>query len=393
MTMRMAPEFRLFCLALRHPQQPEDAAALRRAIAAVPEWTCIIGGARRHNLAPLVLAGLQACGAVEVPDRVWTALRRQTATAAMRDLAQTAELERLTRAFTDAGIRMLAFKGVTLSAQLYGDAFPRGARDIDLLVDPDRYDQAGAVLAAAGYRPLPTQSPRQSAAYRRAIKDVAYVHKVTGGVIELHDRLTDNPNLLPLDFATLWSERAEVRVGDAAVPTIARHRLPLYLTVHGAIHGWMRLQWLADLAAALCDPGAVDQTLAAADDAGLGAAMRHPLILAHDWLGLTVGEAVLTQARASARVRYLDRILAHFYADAAWHQTPSRALWRGVARNSVWLRLYRFSLKTDFRYWTSEAKREWSAPADWDAVPLPETLFFLYPIIRPVGWLVRWWRR
>ena len=393
MTLRPAPEFGLFCLALRDPQRPQDAEALRRAIGAAPDWKAVIAGARRHRVAARILAGLLACGSAEIPDSVIAALRRQAANAARRDLAQRAELGRLARAFADAGIRILALKGTALSAQLHGNAFPRGALDIDLLVDPVQFAQAHGVFAAAGYRSRHSvRSPRQTAAYHQAIKEVEYIHTVTGGMVELHDRLTDNPTLLPCDFATLWSELAEVRVGNATVPTLAFHRLALYLTVHGAHHSWERLQWLIDLAAALRDLGAIEQALAMADAAGLGSAMRHALILAHDWLGLAIAEPELAQALENSRVKQLDRILAHLYAGAAWHQLPPRASWRGIARHSVWRRLYVFSLKRDFRYWTSQAKREWMTPADWDVVRLPDRLFFLYPVIRPVGWLVRRWR-
>jgi hypothetical protein len=37
----LAPEFRLFCLALRRPQRPENAEALRRAVEATPDWEAI----------------------------------------------------------------------------------------------------------------------------------------------------------------------------------------------------------------------------------------------------------------------------------------------------------------------------------------------------------------
>jgi hypothetical protein len=393
MTLRPAPEFGLFCLALRDPQRPQDAEALRRAIGTAPDWKAVIAGARRHRVAARILAGLLACGSAEIPDSVIAALRRQAANAARRDLAQRAELGRLARAFADARLPVLAFKGVVLAAELHGQAFARGARDIDLLVDPDRFGQAHAVLAALGYRSLQAaQSPRQTVAYRQAIKEVEYVHDGTGAMVELHDRLTDNPTLLPSDFATLWSARAQVCVGNAAIPTLARQRLALYLTVHGAGHCWERLLWLVDLAAALRDPGAIEQALALADAAGLGTAMRHALVLAHDWLGLAVAERELAQARASPGVRRLDRILASHYAGAAWHQRPPPASWRGVARYSFWQRLYRVALRTDFHYWTSEAKREWLSPGDWDVVRLPDRLFFLYPVIRPVGWLIRRWR-
>ena len=72
MTMRLVPEFLLFCLALRHPQLPEDAEALRRAIMADLDWNCIIAGARHHRLASHVLAGLASVRHRLIPDRVIT---------------------------------------------------------------------------------------------------------------------------------------------------------------------------------------------------------------------------------------------------------------------------------------------------------------------------------
>jgi hypothetical protein len=68
MNMRPVPEFHLFCLALRHPQRPEDAEALRCAIVSAPDWVGVIAGAQRRRVGARVLAGLQTCGSAEVPD-------------------------------------------------------------------------------------------------------------------------------------------------------------------------------------------------------------------------------------------------------------------------------------------------------------------------------------
>src|SRR5262245_22682278 len=152
--MERAPDFRLFCLALRCPLAPDDAAPLRDAIAAGPDWATILAGALRHRVAPLLLAGLQACGSPHVPDHVLAELRRLTVAAAQRSLAQAAEAGRLARVCADAGVRVLALKGVVLSAQLHADPHRRIARDIDLLADPERLAAAEAALAAAGYRYL-----------------------------------------------------------------------------------------------------------------------------------------------------------------------------------------------------------------------------------------------
>jgi hypothetical protein len=391
--MDPAPDFRLFCLALRRPLSADDATALRDAIAQVPDWNAIVAGARRHRVALFLLEGLQACGSPLVPDHTLADLRRMTVAAARRSLAQAAEAARLARAFADAGVRVLFLKGVVLSAQLHGDAIPRDARDIDLLADPDRFAAAEAALTAAGYRHIAqANTPRQDAAYRQALKDLQFVHATTGAQVELHHRLADNPHLLAIEFDALWDGREEARVGDTAVATLGRAQLALYLMVHGAGHAWERLIWLTDLVAALRASGAVEDALASAEAAGLGAAMQHAVLLAHDWLGVPVAAQHLARARAGGKVARLDRILAHLYAGAAWHEMPAPGSWRRFVRASIWQRLYRLSLKREARYVASQLAREWFTPADWDTVRLPDRLFVLYPIVRPLGWLARRWR-
>jgi hypothetical protein len=253
----------------------------------VPDWNAIVAGARRHRVALFLLEGLQACGSPLVPDHTLADLRRR--------LAQAAEAARLAGAFADAGVRVLFLKGV---------AIPRDARDIDLLADPDRFAAAEAALTAAGYRHIAqANTPRQDAAYRQALKDLHFVHATTGAQVELHDRLADNPHLLAIEFDALWDGREEARVGDTAVATLGRGLLALYLMVHGAGHPWKRLIWLTDLAAALRASGAIEDALASAEAAGLGVAMQHGVLLAHDWLGTPVGEPHLARARTGCAAR------------------------------------------------------------------------------------------
>jgi hypothetical protein len=337
-----------------------------------------------------LLEGLQACGSAHVPAHVLAELRRLTVAAARRSLDQVAEAARLARAFADAGVRVLALKGVALSAQLHGEAVPREARDIDLLADTKHFAVAEGILAGAGYRLITDpDTPRKRAAYRRVLKDLEYVHSANGRLVELHHRLVDNPHLLATDFDALWRGREEVRLGDAMVATLGRERLALYLVVHGAAHAWERLAWLVDLAAALRAPGAVGAALQAAQAAGLKEPMSHAVMLAHDWLGLPVEASDLVWMRTNARVARLNRFLAHLYAGAAWCETPAHGSWAKFARASIWQRLYRLSLKPDLRYVATQLAREWFTPADWDTVRLPDRLFFLYPVLRPLGWLAR----
>lgn len=392
--MKQGAAFDLFCLAVRGGRSHPDAEALRRVRATTPDWNFFTRGAQRHLLSPVLLAGLQADGAPPAPREVIAELHRNAAAAARRSLAQVAEVERLARAFAVADVRMLVLKGVALSIQLYGDPTRRGARDIDILIDPAQMMQADTILVTMGYEsPFDTLSPRESESYRRWIKEVQYVHPLSGVCLELHHRPSDNPVLLDWDFATLWREREELCVGNSSIATLPRQHLALYLCAHGAGHCWERLRWLLDLAELLQEPGSVDTAIAAADAEGLGSAMLHALMLAHDWFGLAVDGPHLARARADKQVQRLDRILAHLYAGAAWSEMPHRGSWGGALRHSLWARLYRLSIKSDWRYRRRQVMREWFTPADWRTLRLPDALFWMYPLVRPIGWVVRRWQR
>lgn len=388
--MRMSAEFQIFCLALRRPRNSDVIGELRRMLAAELEWNDILNGARRHRVASLLLSSLQGTGSQHIPLSVISELRDQALSAAKASLAHMAELGRLTPIFARAGVRVLGLKGVVLSAQLYGNPAHRNPRDIDLLVAPDEFAGAEAVLLGAGFlRSLPALSPRQTAAYRRWIKDVGYINPVNGIHVELHHRLSDNPALLPCDFDTLWRERQEIEIAGATVAGLPRDKLALYLCAHGAGHCWEELRWLVDFVAALPEQNSSTAAVQMAETVGLGAAMLHALSLAHDWLGLCVDEQELARARANLRVARLNRTLAHFYAADAWYQSPERGSPAGLLRYSLWLRLYTYQIKTGWNYWRHQARREFVTPADWDVLHLPDSFFWSYPLVRPVGWLMR----
>lgn len=356
-------------------------------------WTSFVSGVRRHRVAALVLEGLQNAK-IGVPEPAIAELRRHADRAARRALAQGALVARLLALFSNAGIRVLTLKGIVLSAQLYGDPARRSAADIDLLIDPAQFERARALLVEAGYRPKGQVdlSPRQRAAYRYWLKDAVFIDAVSGIPVELHHRLADNPELLRTDFDALWREREEVTVWGAKAATLPRSYLPLYLCAHGAVHAWDRLRWLVDLADALGETD-TEATLAAAQAAGLGVVLLHAIKLAHDWLGMPVAPEILAELRRNPAVARLDRTHARLYAGEAWRQPPRSDLPAMLRRETYLQMRYRLSLKSDRRYRLRQVSRELVSPADWGTVALPDRLFFLYPLVRPIGWLIRRLRR
>jgi hypothetical protein len=111
--------------------------------------------------------------------------------------------------------------------------------------------------------------------------------------------------------------------------------------------------------------------------------------LARNWLGLSVSDNILTAAAANPQVTRLDSILAHFFAGSGRGLRSSSNPWERARHFSLWLWLYSLSLKSDWRYRAHELAAAWICPADWQIIHLPDALFWLYPLLRPVGWVRR----
>jgi hypothetical protein len=276
-------------------------------------------------------------------------------------LAQVNEIARIARSFEKAGIPVLVLKGAVLSEQLYANPVLRSARDIDLLVAPEQFVAADELLIAEGYRHTGRDySRREFEAYRRRIKDLDYINESARVRLELHHGLTDNQNLLEGDFQLLRRTGERVVIVEAPVLTLPRQMLPVYLCVHGALHGWHRLIALADFAASLPGPAAAEAAFEQAENYGLGPLMLHTLALAHVWLGTPVPKDLLRDAGSTRQGRALNRVLAALFSGTFLRATPrTRA---GRWRNIWLLRACTYLAKLDFRYWRTSWRAIWSRP-------------------------------
>jgi hypothetical protein len=314
---------------------------LRAAAAVAIDWNVVERVAWEHRIVTQVFAALRSAGITVIPDTLLSGLRRASLDNAQSALRQCAEIKRLLAATDAAGVRVLVFKGVVLAMQLFGAVDQRGARDIDLLVAPEDQKRTDAILQAMGYRP--TSNARYA-------KEVEYVHHSHGTCIELHNRLTDNCALLDWDFESLWNERQTVTIGDMVVPVMSRSRLPIYLCVHGASHGWLRLRWLADLAAVLPDDQSdLSRLVALAKAHGIGDIMLQAISLIRmSFAPADAGNPL--RDGVAPDVSRLDYCLSRFLANNSVAGEPRPKSWLLRQKQLIWFRLYRFGAKASWRY-------------------------------------------
>lgn len=383
------PELRLAVACARWPLDDEDRQEIRRLAAAELDWGRFLAWVARHGVAPLVRHNLRGSAPPSVPDAVLGQLHDWTMANARRALLQIAEAARITRLLGDAGIRSMMLKGPVLSLLAYGDATLRASRDIDLLVDPDKVRAADQLIGQSGYRRFDPDfelTPRQHQVFQRVRCQFAYYSEKIAVVQELHWRLSSNPTLLPLEAQTLWSRPGHVHLQGIDFVTLPDEELFLYLCVHGGVHVWFRLKWLADIAALLrrMPPGALDGAAQRSDSLGVARPFHQALLLAHSLLGAPVPVHILTRAA-------LDKAALRS-ANAArralcWKGSPSEPA--ETRWFNTWVGLQAYRLRPELAYRWAEWQDQLCSPEDWARMPLPEWLFFLYAPLRPFSWAVR----
>lgn len=258
--------------------------------------------ADRHNVLPAVAANLRKLLAAGRADGLIAMDNGTPASAAIGSfladaaprLAQHAavamylrrQASLLLQAMRERGVPATILRGVNFADRLYPQPTLRPFVDIDLLVEPQRWQDAVDVMTDQGYQPHdpPMKYPDGygEQAWRRS-DDV-------GCVVELHSNVVNSPTIRRALSLSLSDLRFE---GEALTPA----SMLLAATVHAAAsHVFEKLQHLCDiaqLARGVAGPIDVDWLVPAARKAGATLSLAMGLDLAARTLGCAEAEALL----------------------------------------------------------------------------------------------------
>ena len=191
----------------------------------------------------------------------------------------------------------------------YGDLGIRYGRDLDLLVGAQSLPVAAALIERAGYRRHEPPESFNEANLRIWVlrcKELRYVHKDSGYEIELHARLFDNPHLMDAT-SVMGSLRLSKSKEPFSLCTLGEEDLFSYLCVHGAVHCWFRLKWLADIGALLAQQpdGGAERLYRAADMRGVGLCAAQAILLCRELFGPTLSDKLLAKLSNGASLQFL----------------------------------------------------------------------------------------
>jgi hypothetical protein len=377
-----SPEFDLVLACLRWPQEPADGERIRLLARQPIRWSQLLQIVDRHKVAPLFLRNLETFATGYMPDEPAAALRTSTVENAHTCIRRSGQLGTLNRLFRAQQIDFRIFKGIPLAVTAFQDSTLRDAGDIDLLVAEKDVFAAGEILRAEGYvrfEPQARLTPRRLRSYIAHQKDFSYGHPA-GVVIDLHWRFFRNPwlpaNALLEEVGEDWLD-----LGSERIPTLPAPRLLLYLCVHGALDGWLRLKWLADIGALLRTLTAeqLASTVAAASEQQALPQFSAAILLCQDLLGsypMPAGCLDRNDTEVARIMRFSKRCMTSNQYRPVRERIPS----------TQWF-LNEFRLHTAPRYRMDLLERSLFRPRVWQKFNLSDTLFPLYALLSPFEWL------
>ena len=362
-------------LGLFHRQGPAwetDAAAL----AQVADWSAVAALAQRHQASCLLLKGLRTQGALLAASGIESPLKKRRDRAMQRGLQQLGGLRRALDCLAAHDIPCLVLKGLPLSQRLYGHPLLRDAVDIDLLVSPESFHAAERQLLDNGWRKVAKfrETPVRNRWHTRFVADSHYIGP--GGNLELHHRFFDNPHYFNAKFERLSARAASVTIGNASFPTMHEDDDLLYLMCHGAKHLWTNLKWLCDLAVIFANmpPPRLERVAVRCREAKLEPILISTLKLCRDALGAPLQAPNSLPFNSKRSAFPIDEL------KYTWSTQRRRTRFRRQLTKVLLLR-------PNLRSLLHGASTILTTPRDWRRFDLPDPLFPLYVLLRPLLWL------
>jgi hypothetical protein len=274
------------------------------------------------------------------------------------------------------GIQAIPFKGPTLALRAYGDVALRQFGDLDILVHKGDVFKVKELLAGEGFKPTPELTRTQEAAMLRF--DCAYNFGNEKNVLfDVHWNFAAPYFSFEFDVERLWERLEPITISGHQLSGLSPEDLLLALCLHGSTHFWERLGWIGDVAGLIERRRDIDWQLVLnnATRQGSRRILSLGLSLASELLEAPVPLEVLRTVQKDPVVRLLaEQVQQRLFAqDLPVSGILDGALLQLRMRERKWDKL-RSSLRL------AATPRVY----DWMFLPLPDRLFFLYYLLRPL---------
>lgn len=347
-------------------------------------WAFLLKIARRHHVISLLHRSLDPSHAGCIPGDILNQLRQTSYRVALYNTLLTHELLDLLTCLEKNHIPAIPYKGPVLAASVYQDLGLRQFSDLDLLVKPEDFHQAQAVLRTQGY------CLQGSLGWEAHFK-----HGCQQLIVDLHQRTTPIFFAFELSFEHLWSHLETLTLADSKVPQLQPEHLLLILCVNlvkDCCHWKLRLVQMCDVAQLLRVYPQLNWSLvlSLAKDLGCQRLLFLALCLVQDLLDVNYPVQIQKNLLAEATVRSLA---AQVHTKLWEDPNPASAEHTRFAERGFWTFLWSYNhgfyLRVRERWqdkityclqwlWACLNVAVTPNQADWDLISLPKALHILY---------------
>jgi len=370
------PEVDLLLCCARTNLSPEIVEQIRGLLHPKMDWTYLLRMAAGHGLTPLLYFNLKNNFPDLVPAPIFDQLHVQFLANARRNVFLAEELLKILARFETHAIPAIPYKGPVLAVSLYGDLTLRTFGDLDIIVRKSDVGRAKALLLSQGYRPDLSLTRDQEIAFLHSDLEGWFVRQE--GMVRVEVQWGERKDFpLAPDFEPFWKRLGKYSFQGRMVLAFSPEDLLLLLCLHGAEHCWERLNWVCDLTEFVRVHQGTDWRglIGRAEVLGCRRVLFLGLFLAYDLLAASLPEEIVKAIGADSSVRSLAvRVQEWLFRH---EDGPAADLQRSLFNLKLTERLrdrIRYCLRSAFH----------PGVVDWQALPLPRSLFFLYYVIHPL---------
>jgi len=351
------------------------------------DWNQLIEISKRHGVLPLLYLAVHDNRSEEIPHEVLQSLADNFHKTAMYNISMTRELLRILDLFKAHGISSLPFKGPIIASCIWGDLSMRQFSDLDILVSLNDVTRAEELLRGEGYRSDHQLNERQQAVILESKYHTHFRNPQSGFNVEIHWRLSGSVMPSQVDLDGLWSRAITVSFFGRNVLTMSKEDLLLVLCEHGARHNWDRLAWICDLALLMKSKDMNwPSILKWSQDTGSKRSLLLGILLAGEILCVPLPDGLSARIRDDPELPYLAaQVIKGLFPEGNSQEPSLVSVQDTIGRRLFYLRA------TDQLAWKGECYLRTAFHPngdDFDVISLPNKLFCLYYLVRPIRLLM-----
>jgi len=331
----------------------------------------------KHGVLPVVYQNLKALSSQnKILEQLTDELKPYYLRIAKRNIFMSAELLKIMKLFEAHRIQALSFKGPLLALDAYGDITLRQYGDLDILVKYCDLPLILELMQAEGYICDVHIPSKHREELFKMLTVIGFDNPSNGLRIEIHWELLSRNYAISWDTESLWKKKKNIPINHVPVPTLSYEDLLLYICVHGSKHLFERLEWICDIDRVVrvhnadIDWERVSQT---AKNTGIYRMFLLGLALAQSFFTLPLPEEIRQEIKKDRMLTEIIQKIIILNFSTPKNKTVDTGYF-------ILLLQMRERLSDQLRF----SYQAFFAPQfnDFNYLPLPKYLHFLYPFVR-----------